>query len=175
MTTNKTDLAPANRADIIFGPASNFTGYPFSVTVAQLTNAANKRIECWIPADSQLGFSRTAVSTDATSHCDTASYNYPIRVDNDDISFDIWRFLPPTGTDDAWVLFDDTVFPKPSMFLADCPAGFSGALGVPAIGDDVDVYNVLVGSRSKTPRGGDGLQRATITLSVLGQQQMTVT
>jgi hypothetical protein len=168
MTTNKADLAPANRADVIFGPGP-YPGAPFAVTVAQLTAVANKRIECWIPADSQLGFPRTAVTTDATSHCDTSSYNFPIRTDNGDITFDVWRYLPPAGTDDAWDLFVDTVFPKPTMYLIDCPAGFSGSGGtLPAVGDIIDFYVCLVGSRSKTPRGGDGLQRATISLSVLG-------
>jgi hypothetical protein len=168
MTTLKSDLRPSSQADVAFGPGPFATWQIGTVTAAQVNNVAMKRIECFLPASTALGMGRSTQSADAMSICDTQSYNVPVSVVNEDITFDIWRYLPPSGTDDAWVMFDDQILPRVPNFLIDCPAGFSGTLGVAAVGDKVDVYNVLIGSRGKSPRSKDSLQMGTVTLTVIG-------
>lgn len=145
--------------DAAFGSSAVTVSAP---TVAQIN--ALTRIECYIV--DTLDAPRTGSTTDISALCSRETFNIAATITNGDISATFWREFD--GTDTAWALFDDSANPPTNQTLVVCRGGFSGAAGIAATGDDVDVYSVQVVSRSPVgPLKGDG-QRFEVVMAVTG-------
>ena len=117
--------------DAAFGSTTVTVSAP---TVAQIN--ALTRIECYIV--DTLDTPRTGSTTDISALCQRETFNVAATITNGDISSTMWREFD--GTDTAWTLFDDSANPPVNSTLVICRGGFSGAAGIAATGDDVDVY-----------------------------------
>lgn len=154
-----TDRRTGSVFDAAFGSTTVTVSAP---TVAQVN--ALTRIECYIV--DTLDAPRTGSTTDISSLCQRETFNVAATITNGDITGTFWREFD--GTDTAWTLFADTANPPVNSTLVVCRGGFSGAAGIAASGDDVDVYSVQVVSRSPVgPTKGDG-QRFEVVMAVTG-------
>ena len=152
-----TDRRTGSVFDAAFGSSSVTLTAP---TVAEIT--ALDRIECYIV--DTIDTPRSGSTTDISSLCERETFNIAATIENGDVTATLWREFD--GTDTAWALFDDSANPPTTNYLVICRGGFSGAAGVAATGDIVDVYTVQVVSRS--PMGPDKgeAQRFEVTLAV---------
>ncbi len=154
-----TDRKLGSVADIKYGVSTVTTTAP---TVAQVT--ALTSIECGIIGDT-FDIPRSGATADISSLCQRETFNIAAAITNGDITADLWREFD--ATDVYWTLFNDTAASPVNGYLVVCSKGFSGALGVPAVTDKVDVYTCQVVSRAtKAPNKTEG-QRFTVTLSVV--------
>jgi hypothetical protein len=154
-----TDRRTGSVVDMAFGSTTVTVSAP---TVAQVN--ALTRIECFVV--DTLDAPRTGSTTDISSLCQRETYNIATTVENGNITATFWREFD--GTDTAWALFDDTANPPTNQTLVICRGGFSGAAGIAATGNDVDVYTVQVVSRSPVgPMKTEG-QRFEVTMAVVG-------
>lgn len=143
--------------DAAFGSTTVTASAP---TVAQIN--ALTRIECYIV--DTLDTPRSGSTTDISGLCSRETFNIAATITNGDISTTMWREFD--GTDTAWALFDDSANPPTNQTLVICRGGFSGAAGIAASGDNVDVYSVQVVSRAPAgPAKGDG-QRFEVMMAV---------
>lgn len=154
----KTDRRTGSVVDMAFGSSTVTVTAP---TVTQIN--ALERIECYTV--DTVDTPRSGSTTDISSLCERETFNIAATIENGDITGTFWREFD--GTDTAWALFDDTANPPETQYLVVCRGGFSGAAGIAATGDIVDVYTVQVVSRSPVaPTKGDG-QRFEVTMSVV--------
>ena len=140
----KTDRRTGSVFDVAFGSTTITVAAP---TVTQIN--ALDRIECYIV--DTVDTPRSGSTTDICSLCERETFNIAATISNDDITGTFWREFD--GTDTAWALFDDSANPPTTNYLVICRGGFSGAAGIAATGDNVDVYTVQIVSRS--PMGPD--------------------
>lgn len=155
----KTDRRTGSVVDMAFGSSAVTVSAP---TVAQIN--ALTRIECYT-VDS-VDTPRSGSTTDVSALCERETYNIAATIENGDITGTFWREFD--GTDTAWTLFDDSANPPTTQYLVVCRGGFTGAAGIAASGNTVDVYTVQVVSRSPVaPTKADG-QRFEVTMAVVG-------
>lgn len=146
------DRAAGFVADFAIVPAVGDTAAP---TIAEIT--AGVRLEC---VASSLDTPRSANVVDISAVCDQESLNTRGTVDNGPITLEVFREFD--GVDAGWAAL---VEGDTAKFLVVCRAGFTGAAGIPAVADIVDVYPVQVVTRSpETINRSDG-QAFTATLS----------
>lgn len=154
----KTDRRTGSVVDMAFGSSALTVSAP---TVAQIN--ALTRIECYTV--DTVDTPRSGSTTDISALCERETFNIAATIENGDITGTFWREFD--GTDAAWALFDDSAVPPETQYLVVCRGGFSGAAGVAASGNIVDVYTVQVVSRSPmAPTKTDG-QRFEVTMSVV--------
>jgi len=165
------DKRSASAVDIAMGigPIADLS----APTVAEIT--ALQRIECLIVGSSPFSPGRSVVTSSARSQCDSESFDVPVAITNANITMGMWRYFD--GEDLAWTLMDDTVLPRVKNYVAVCDAGFTGAVGpvtnlpgeaaAPAAGDVVNIYEILIGSRSPA-YGQDQLQMFNVEIGVIG-------
>lgn len=153
-----TDRRTGSVVDMAFGSTTVTQDAP---TVAEIN--ALTRIECYVV--DTVDTPRSGSTTDISGLCSRESYTIATTIENGDISGTFWREFD--GTDTAWALFDDSANPPVTNNLVICRGGFSGAAGVAATGDTVDLYTVQIVSRSPVgPSKTDG-QRFEVTMSVV--------
>ena len=149
------------RTGSVFDAAFGSTTVTASAPTVSEINALT-RIECYIV--DTLDAPRSGSTTDISALCQRETFNIAATITNDDITATMWREFD--GTDAAWTLFDDSANPPVNAKLVVCRGGFSGAAGIAASGDDVDVYSVQVVSRSPVgPTKTDG-QRFEVVMAV---------
>jgi len=154
----KTDRRTGSVVDIAFGSTAVTVAAP---TVSQVN--ALTRVECYL-VDS-IETPRSGTTTDISSLCERETFNIATTITNGDITGTFWREFD--GTDTAWALFDDSANPPVTNYMLICRGGFSGAAGIAATGDDVDVYTVQIVSRSPVgPNKTEG-QRFEVTFAVV--------
>lgn len=134
-----------------------------SPSIAEIN--AGTRFECGIVGDS-MDTPRTGQTTDISALCDRETFNIPTIVENGNISAMLWREFD--GTDVYWALATDETDPPPTAYLVVCRGGFSGASGVAATGDNVDVYTVRTVSRSPVAPSKTEAQQFEWTIAVQG-------
>lgn len=155
-----TDRRIGSVADIRFGVTTVTLTAP---TVAQVT--ALTSIECGIVGDS-FEAPRSGNTTDISSLCQRETYNIAATIENGNLTMTLWREFD--ATDVYWTLFDDTALIPVNSSLVICRKGFSGALGVPAVTDKVDIYSTQTVSRAPVAPNKTQAQRFEVTLAVVG-------
>jgi len=155
----KTDRRTGSVVDMAFGSTTVTLAAP---TVAQVN--ALTRVECFVV--DTLDAPRSGSTTDISGLCERETYNIATTIENGNIVGTFWREFD--GTDTAWALFDDSANPPTNATLAVCRGGFSGAAGIAATGDDVDLYTVQVVSRSPVGPSKTEGQRFEVTMAVVG-------
>lgn len=130
-------------------------------TVAEIT--ALTAIECGIVGDEPPETPRSGNSVDISALCNRESSMMASTIENGNITATMFRFAD--GTDEYWTLFDDSV--RDTQHLAIARFGFTGAAGVPAAGDVVDVYAVQILARQPLPTPRDGVQQFDAELAVV--------
>ena len=152
-----TDRRTGSVFDAAFGSTSVTVAAPTVAEIEALT-----RIECYVV--DTIDTPRSGSTTDISALCERETFNIAATIENGDITSTFWREFD--GTDTAWTLFDDSANPPTTNYLVICRGGFSGAAGISATGDDVDVYTVQIVSRS--PMGPDKSegQRFEVTMAV---------
>ena len=152
-----TDRRTGSVVDVKFGSTTVTTTAPTVSQVNALTS-----IECYIV--DTIDTPRSGSTTDISALCSRETFNIAATITNGDVTTTMWREFD--GTDAAWTLFDDSANPPTTNYLLICRKGFSGAAGIAATGDDVDVYTVQIVSRSPVgPLKGEG-QRFEVVLAV---------
>ena len=154
----KTDRRNGSVLDMSFGATTVTAGAP---TVAEVT--ALTRIECAVVGDGSVSTTRSPSYVDIAGLCDFSSAQLAGRVTNDPIEIPLFREFD--GTDEFWVLFDDTADPRPIQTLVVCRAGYTG--GVVTAADVVDIYTVQVAARSPQDVADGDAQAFDASLSVI--------
>lgn len=151
------------RTGSVFDAAFGSTALTVSApTIAQVN--ALTRIECFLV--DTIDAPRTGSTTDISALCQRETFNIAATITNGDITATMWREFD--GTDAAWTLFDDSANPPVNASLVMCRGGFSGAAGIAASGNKVDVYSVQVVSRSPVGPSKTEGQRFEVVLAVTG-------
>lgn len=147
---DKADRKLGNIADWAFG--TPIAADPTAPTVAEVN--ALTRIECDIVGSDTIETPRTGSGVRIEGLCDLESSEIAGLITNGPIVGQGFRHFD--GTDGFYVLMDDTTDPTPTQTLIGCRAGFSGAAGIAAAGDVVDVFEVQVSARNAIgPRQND--------------------
>jgi hypothetical protein len=153
-----TDRRTGSVVDIAFGSSTVTVTAP---TVAQVN--ALTRVECFIVDGPETP--RSGSTTDISSLCERETYNIATTITNGDITMTLWREF--AATEPIWTLFDDSANPPTTQYLIICRGGFSGAAGIAATGNKVDVYTVQTVSRQNVGPNKEEGQRFEVTLAVV--------
>lgn len=161
-------------ADIAFG-ATGIADLT-APTVAEIN--ALERIECDIAGSDTIEANRTGSRARIEGLCEIESAEITAFITNGPIQGQGFRhFANPDATpaeklaaDTFWNLMDDTALPPVTQHMVMARGGFSGAAGIAAEGDVVDVYEVQVSARGPIGPRQTTAQMFSFELSVLSVQ-----